>query len=115
MCCLTGQGDGKPRSAAMVLSMPHTTLERVLHIVNDQAPLIRQIRAETRTRDNFNQGAKEELELEEGAREEEGEEEHHSSVVSEEIVSVDAAAFDTVEATCKYNIYLQKQEDEMNR
>ena len=29
--------------------------------------------------------------------------------------SVDPAAFDTVEATCKYNIYLQKQEDEMNR
>lgn len=68
-------GDGKPRSAAMVLSMPHTKLSDVLDIMNKS-------RAPTSSGDE---------------------------------ISIDSAAFDTVEATCKYDIYLQKQEDEMKR
>lgn len=77
-------GDGKPRSAAMVLSMPHTTLSEVLDIMNDQA-----------------------------GRASNGGEGEGDNVG--EVFSVDPAAFDTVEASCKYDVYLQKQQDDMER
>jgi tRNA U34 5-carboxymethylaminomethyl modifying enzyme MnmG/GidA len=78
----------------MVLSMPHTTLESVLNIVNEQA----QAQASS---------SQEECHDEPQYAEE--------SKMPAPTFSIDPAAFDTVEATCKYDIYLQKQEDEMNR
>ena len=96
--CMTGsQGDGKPRSAAMVLSMPHTSLSAVLKIVNEHCPLAAQTETQT--------------EMERSESKECADATHQVSPG----FSIDPAAFDTVEASCKYNIYLKKQEDEMNR
>ena len=96
-------GDGKPRSAAMVLSMPGTTLGAVMDILNEQTPMRKQ---ETTTSDVEDDQQADEMPSASSS----------SSLSSENVLfSVDEAAFDTVEATCKYDIYLQKQEDEMNR
>jgi tRNA U34 5-carboxymethylaminomethyl modifying enzyme MnmG/GidA len=81
-------GDGLPRSAAMVLSMPHTTLMDVVDIIRKEASNCRN-----------------ELSGESNIK--------FSNVCAD--LTVDKTVFDTVEATCKYDVYLKKQEHEMNR
>ena len=67
----------------MVLSMPHTKLEDVVNIINEQNHVFS----------------------------------NNENVTGENIkpFSIHSSAFDTVEASCKYDVYLKKQEDEMKR
>lgn len=104
-----------PRSAAMVLSMPHTTLTDVLNILNEQAAL-----STSSSSSSLSSSPSPSSEAEaEAAAEADADAEAEGNVAAPVpgggLFSVDPAAFDTVEATCKYNIYLQKQEDEMQR
>ncbi len=109
-------GDGKPRSAAMVLSMPHTSLTAVLDILNENVPLSKPSPVASDIDDENNRSSYSEGLNADGQTEGVNASAHvQSSPESSNMFAIDPVAFDTVEASCKYDIYLQKQEDEMTR
>ena len=88
----------------MVLSMPNTSLEGVINIINEQSSLVKEMQDKAAVTASFSDDTAE------------GSNTNTRKVLADtELFSIDPAAFDSVEATCKYQIYLQKQLDEMER
>ena len=88
----------------MVLSMPNTTLEGVTNIINEQSSLVKEMQVKAAVTASFSDDAAE------GSNTN-----TRKALADTDLFSIDPAAFDSVEATCKYQIYLQKQLDEMER